>query len=101
MYRRDITVQEVGVQCPYIVIGNARVGRVRHGRVQGAAVRRDAVADADMVRDARQMASALRARDYPSLRLTLDVLNDEDHLSVAPRGLTHGLKQLLGTAPVR
>jgi len=27
------------------------------------------------------------------------VLNDEDHLSVAPRGLTHGLKYLLGKQP--
>ncbi|WP_313341444.1 alpha/beta hydrolase-fold protein [Stenotrophomonas sp.] len=52
--------------------------------------------DADMVADAKQMDAALRARHYPSLRLQLDVLNDEDHLSVAPRGLTHGLKFLLG-----
>lgn len=52
--------------------------------------------DADMVADARNMQAALRAHNYPSLRLKLDVLNDEDHLSVAPRGLTHGLKYLLG-----
>lgn len=52
--------------------------------------------DADMVADAKHMQAALRAHNYPSLRLKLDVLNDEDHLSVAPRGLTHGLKYLLG-----
>ncbi|MGH8036902.1 MAG: alpha/beta hydrolase [Stenotrophomonas sp.] len=55
--------------------------------------------DADMVADAKQIDAALRARRYPSLRLKLDVLNDEDHLSVAPRGLTHGLKYLLGKTP--
>jgi predicted alpha/beta superfamily hydrolase len=51
----------------------------------------------DMVTDARRMAQTLRARRYPSLRLQLDVVNDEDHLSVAPRGFTRGLKYLLGT----
>lgn len=50
----------------------------------------------DMVGDARRMEAALTARGYPSLRLRLDVLEDEDHLSVAPRGFTHGLKFLLG-----
>ncbi|WP_440985516.1 alpha/beta hydrolase [Xanthomonas sontii] len=50
----------------------------------------------DMVTDAQQMVQTLRGRHYPSLRLQLDVLGDEDHLSVAPRGLTHGLKVLLG-----
>ena len=49
----------------------------------------------DMVSDARAMASALTSRNYPSLRLQLDVLDDEDHLSVAPRGFTHGLKYLM------
>ncbi|MBB5736386.1 hypothetical protein FHT09_002126 [Xanthomonas arboricola] len=39
----------------------------------------------------------LRAAQYPSLQLELEVLNDEDHLSVAPRGITHGLKFLLST----
>jgi hypothetical protein len=38
---------------------------------------------------------ALEARRYPSLRIELEVLNDEDHLSVAPRGFMHGLKALL------
>lgn len=53
----------------------------------------------DMVSDARTMASALTSRNYPSLRLELDVLDDEDHLSVAPRGFTHGLKHLMGALP--
>lgn len=48
----------------------------------------------DMVGDARRMEQVLRSRGYPSLRIEFDVLNDEDHLSVAPRGFTHGLKYL-------
>jgi uncharacterized protein len=46
----------------------------------------------NMVADARRMKQVLDARSYASLRLELDVLNDEDHLSVAPRGFTKGLK---------
>ena len=53
--------------------------------------------EVDMVSDARRMERSLRSRNYPSLRLTLEVLNDEDHMSIAPRGFTHGLKALLGT----
>lgn len=49
----------------------------------------------DMVGDARRMEASLRARRYPSLRVRLDVLDDEDHMSVAPRGFTHGLKYLM------
>ncbi|UWX03405.1 alpha/beta hydrolase [Pseudoxanthomonas sp. NC8] len=51
----------------------------------------------DMVADARHMERSLRSRRYPSLHLVVDVLDDEDHLSVAPRGFTHGLEYLLGT----
>lgn len=47
------------------------------------------------------MYGALRVHGYPSLRLQLDVLNDEDHLSVAPRGLTQGLKYLPGGPEAR
>lgn len=50
----------------------------------------------NMVSDARRLEQSLNSRRYPSLRIKLDVLNDEDHLSVAPRGFTHGLKYLLG-----
>ncbi len=49
----------------------------------------------DMVADASRMAATLAARNYPSLRLQLDVLGEEDHLSVAPRGFSRGLKFLL------
>lgn len=51
----------------------------------------------DMVGDARRMERTLRSRGYPSLRIELDVLADEDHLSVAPRGFTHGLKHLMAS----
>lgn len=53
----------------------------------------------NMVSDARRMERALRSRAYPSLRLKLDILNDEDHLSVAPRGFTKGLQFLLAADP--
>ena len=49
----------------------------------------------NMVSDARRMERVLISRSYPSLRIKLDVLNDEDHLSVAPRGFTKGLRFLL------
>lgn len=51
--------------------------------------------DDDMVEDARRMERTLRSRGYPSLVMRLDVLNDEDHLSIAPRGFTLGLRYLL------
>lgn len=53
----------------------------------------------NMVSDARKLERLLSSRGYPSSRIKLEVLNDEDHLSVAPRGFTHGLKFLLGTEP--
>ncbi|KRE00319.1 esterase [Bosea sp. Root381] len=49
----------------------------------------------DMVADNRAFAKSLLARKYPGLNLKSAVLNDEDHLSVAPRGFTEGLKHLL------
>ncbi|MEN1961299.1 alpha/beta hydrolase-fold protein [Luteimonas sp. MJ246] len=55
----------------------------------------------DMVGDARRMEATLAARGYPSLRLRLDVLEDEDHLTVAPRGFIRGLRFLLGTGQDR
>lgn len=51
--------------------------------------------DVNMVTDTRAMDWALRSRNYPSLRIKAEVLNDEDHFTVAPRGFTHGLKYLL------
>lgn len=49
----------------------------------------------DMVTDTKDVDRILRSRKYPSLHLQTEVLNDEDHVSVAPRGFTHGLKYLL------
>lgn len=49
----------------------------------------------DIVGDSRELESTLRKRKYPNLVLKSEVLNDEDHMSVAPRGFTHGLKYLL------
>jgi predicted alpha/beta superfamily hydrolase len=51
--------------------------------------------DVNMVTDTRAMDRALRSRNYPSLRMETEVLNDEDHFTVAPRGFTRGLKYLL------
>jgi hypothetical protein len=52
----------------------------------------------NMVTDTKNMAQALSSRDYPSLHMQMEVLNDETHVSVAPRGFTHGLKFLLPAA---
>jgi predicted alpha/beta superfamily hydrolase len=49
----------------------------------------------DMVGDNLRMTKILERRRYPSLSLKSQVLSDEDHVSVAPRGFTHGLKYLL------
>lgn len=53
----------------------------------------------NMVSDAKRLERALSSRGYPSFRIKLETLNDEDHLSVAPRGFTHGLKFLLQASP--
>ncbi|WP_341887840.1 alpha/beta hydrolase-fold protein [Variovorax sp. YR752] len=49
----------------------------------------------DMVADNQAMETTLQSRKYPSLKLKSAVLNDEDHLTVAPRGFTQGMKYLL------
>ena len=49
----------------------------------------------DLVADNRELEGRLKKRKYPNLVLKSDVLNDETHVSVAPRGFTHGLKYLL------
>lgn len=49
----------------------------------------------DMVGDNARFEERLRSRAYPGLVLTSEVLNDEDHLTVAPRGFTHALEELL------
>ena len=49
----------------------------------------------DLVGDSRAMVATLEGRRYPGLAIRSDVLNDEDHVSVAPRGFTKGLQYLL------
>lgn len=49
----------------------------------------------DLVADSRALADTLRKRGYPGLVLADEVLNGEDHVSVAPRGFTRALKVLL------
>lgn len=49
----------------------------------------------DLIEDNRTFEASLKKRAYPHLILRSDVLNDEDHVSVAPRGFTLGLKYLL------
>lgn len=49
----------------------------------------------DMVADVAMLEATLRSRNYPGLTLGSEVLNDEDHLSVAPRGFTRALFALL------
>jgi len=49
----------------------------------------------DMVADSRRFERLLRSRNYPGLTINSDVLQDEDHLSVAPRGFTQALMALL------
>ncbi|MFN4296013.1 MAG: alpha/beta hydrolase [Brevundimonas sp.] len=49
----------------------------------------------DMVGDNARFEARLRSRNYEGLTLSSEVLNDEDHLTVAPRGFTHGLLALL------
>lgn len=51
--------------------------------------------ETDLVADSRAFAAVLRKRGYTGLVLTDEVLNDEDHVSVAPRGFTRALKILL------
>ena len=51
--------------------------------------------EVDMVGDNAAFAALLRGRGYLGLRLQSDVLADEDHLSVAPRGFTKGLLHTL------
>lgn len=51
--------------------------------------------DADMVADLRDFDSTLKSRRYPGLKMRLDVFAGEDHASVFPFLLTHGLRSYL------
>lgn len=51
--------------------------------------------DADMVADVHAMEQVLNARRYPNLHVQSTVLEDEDHLTVAPVGFTRALMAVL------
>lgn len=51
--------------------------------------------NADMVADLREFDGALQAHRYPGLKTRLRVFGDEDHASVFPLVLTHGLRAYL------
>lgn len=55
--------------------------------------------NADMVADLRDFDQALAARHYPHLVTRLEVFAGEDHASVFPFLLTHGLRAYLHKAP--
>lgn len=54
--------------------------------------------EADMVEDLREFDGALRAHRYPQLKTQLRVFHEEDHASVFPFVLTHGLRAYLNAA---
>lgn len=51
--------------------------------------------DSDMVGDVRRMETVLKSHGYPGLRVQSTVLQDEDHLTVAPVGFTRALMAVL------
>ena len=56
--------------------------------------------NADMVGDMLRFERTLKSRGYPGLRIESEILPDEDHLTVLPRTITHGLLWALpGTGP--
>ncbi|PHV29020.1 IroE protein [Janthinobacterium sp. BJB426] len=54
--------------------------------------------DADMVADLREFDGKLTSRKFPGLKTRLRVFADEDHASVFPFVLTHGLRAYLTSA---
>lgn len=54
--------------------------------------------DADMLADLREFDAALASHRYPGLRMRLEVFAGEDHASVFPFLLTHGLRAWLHKA---
>lgn len=54
--------------------------------------------DADMVADLREFDGKLKAHKFPGLTTRLRVFEDEDHASVFPFVLTHGLRAYLKSA---
>lgn len=70
----------------YMYVGEFEAKRVGDKRYQQ---------EVDMVADNAAFAALLQERSFGGLRLRSDVLGDEDHLSVAPRGFTKGLLHTL------
>ena len=54
--------------------------------------------DTNMVADLKTMERVLKSRGYPSLQVRSTVLDDEDHLTVAPVGFTRALMAVLPAA---
>ena len=72
----------------YVGIGSTETlapGRTRSRSEEGA----------DMVADARDFQRALAGRRYPGLKVRMEVFPGEDHASVFPFLLTHGLRTYL------
>lgn len=57
--------------------------------------------DGDMVRDMHDMEQVLKSRAYPNLRVQSTVLDNEDHLTVAPVGFTRALMAILPAGSAR
>lgn len=53
--------------------------------------------DADMVADLKEFERALKSHRYPGLKTRVRVFEDEDHASVFPLVLTHGLRAWLAS----
>ena len=53
----------------------------------------------DMVGDVRTMERVLNSRSYPGLQVRSTILEDEDHLTVAPVGFTRALMAVLPAQP--
>ena len=51
-----------------------------------------------MLADLREFGGSLRSRKFPGLKTRLRVFEDEDHASVFPFVLTHGLRAYLTSA---
>lgn len=55
--------------------------------------------DFDMVADMKSFEQRLRSRGYPNFKVASVVLDEEDHMSVFPPGLTRGLKRFFPPRP--
>ena len=54
--------------------------------------------DADMLADLREFDAKLKSHKFPNLKTRLRVFEDEDHASVFPLVLTHGLRAYLASS---